>query len=270
MLYFQLGSEKLFCGFYHFRFQPASDFQLGFPVTLLHSLGTDHRLWKYQIPAFSKFTDCILAPDSRGHGLSTYNTNIGLNEWVEDTKALLDRLDIQSTVLCGVSLGGVEALAFALSYPERVRALVVADTFSSVPKEQVESKIQATAGLAEKEGMHVYANSYLNVTITGSETAQKIRPELYSAIAEMSLDVYKKSAEVCFRVDLDTKLAKIQVPTLVLIGEQDFKTPIDMAQKLVGSIKNSRLEIVPSAGHLSNIDNPNDFNSKVEAFLRTI
>src|SRR5690606_20582878 len=97
----------------------------GPPILLLHSLGTDHRLWTPQLtPLADDFR--VVAPDSRGHGGSGWTGELDLDDWTDDLARVLDHLDLAQVALVGVSMGGVQALAFALRHPRRVRALVLA------------------------------------------------------------------------------------------------------------------------------------------------
>lgn len=233
------------------------------PLLFLHSLGTDHRLWRYQREAVIGRTYGVL--DSRGHGKSTAAQSVSLEEWVEDIRRVLDDAEIPEVILCGISMGGVQAMAFANAYPERVKGLVLADTFVRIPAENQESKISGTAGKALELGMDSYVDMYLDTTLTSSETATAIRPDLRDAIAGMSEAMYAASAKACFTADVRPRFHGI--PTMVLIGEQDYKTPMQQAEEIVAAVPDARLETVPRAAHLSNVDNPKDFNRYLILFL---
>ncbi|MGF6947575.1 3-oxoadipate enol-lactonase [Neobacillus sp. B4I6] len=239
-------------------------------IVFLHSLGTDHQMWKYQLEDLDGKGRLLIAPDARGHGKSTRYTGISLDLWVNDILQLIDFLGLQRIIICGVSMGGVQALAFAQRYPNRVSGLVLADTFARIEPEAVHEKIRLTAGIAKELGMEKYANQYLDQTLSFSNTAQAIRETMRHSIAEMETGAYQKSAKACFSASLDSGLKNINIPTLVLIGENDQKTPLPYSQVIAESISDSNLMVVPRACHLANVDQPKEFNHLLKEFLSTL
>jgi 3-oxoadipate enol-lactonase len=118
--------------------------------------------------------------------------------------------------------------------------------------------------------MKKYANQYLDQTLSFSNSAQAIRETLRQSIAEMEAGVYQKSAKACFSVNLESELKNLNIPTLVLIGENDHKTPLSYSQVIAESISQSKLMVVPRACHLANVDQPNEFNHLLKEFLTTL
>lgn len=239
-------------------------------IVFLHSLGTNHQLWKYQVDKCAAAGYTVVVPDARGHGKSSCQDGVSVDLWVSDLLAILNQLQIEKAVLCGVSMGGVQAMAFALKHPERVRALILADTFAKIDPDSVDDKIRFTAGIAKEQGMDRYADTYLNNTLAETVSAKEIRGALRQAIAGMTVEAYTASAEACFRSDVEDQLSKIAVPALVLIGEEDVKTPIDLSRKITAKIPDAELRIVPRGRHLSNVDEPESFNQLVFAFLQAV
>lgn len=239
-------------------------------IILLHSLGVDSRLWKYQIEDFMENAPKVVTLDARGHGRSTANSEISEDKWADDIKAICDTLLLKKVVLCGVSMGGVQAIGFSVKYPQYVTGLILADTFAKIDPAQVETKIKLTAGVAKEQGMKKYSDTYLDNTLSNSPTATEIRQELYDGIAEMNIDNYYQSAITCFSVDYLERLSQIKTPVLVVIGEQDFKTPIELSEKIHRRLPNSLLLQIPNAMHLSNVDNPKVFNKFVTSFLNLV
>jgi len=239
-------------------------------VLLLHSLGVDHRLWNYQIEACQQHAPKVVTVDARGHGQSKPYSGVDTEKWTNDIKTLCDELSLHKVVICGISMGGVQALGFALKHPDYVAALILADSFSKIDPAQVETKISMTAGVAKEQGMKRYADSYLDNTLSDSPTAAKIRHELYEAISSISLEAYHQSARACFSVDYEEQLMRIKVPVLVIIGEQDLKTPLEMSEAIQQRIPNALLVTVPNGMHLSNVDNPAVFNKYIVGFLKLI
>jgi 3-oxoadipate enol-lactonase len=262
MPYLKIGKNDIY---YHFEIGDPDKVML-----LLHSLGTNHSLWKYQIDYFSKKGYTVIAPDARGHGKSSCYYNVSVDQWVSDLVSILDHLKIEKAFVCGVSMGGVEAMALAIKHPERIQGLVLADTFAKIVPEAVPEKIRLTAGVARLQGMEEYADTYLDNTLSDSPSALEIRNSLRQAIAGMDVEDYVSSAVTCFSADLEEQLPIISVPTLVIIGEDDFKTPIDLSDAIASKIPNAKLQIIPKGRHLSNVDEPVFFNKLVYEYSLTI
>lgn len=235
-------------------------------VLFLHSLGADHRLWRPQVEALQSEVR-ILAPDSRGHGKSTGGRQASVDIWVEDIHAVVEAAGVQRVDVVGVSMGGVQAMAYAHKYPGRVRSLVLADTFASLEEHLVEGKVQATGGAALKMGMEAYADLYIEQTLKGAAEADAAR--LREAIAGMDPESYAAAARACFSARLDGVLPEIQAPTLVLIGAEDQKTPIEYSRRIAHAIPGAQLQVLPRAGHLSNLDNPEAFTQALRDFWKT-
>jgi 3-oxoadipate enol-lactonase len=239
-------------------------------VILLHSLGVDHRLWKYQTEALLEIAPKVILLDARGHGQSTVQNGISEAGWVEDIKNLCDHLSLKKVVLCGISMGGVQAIGFSIRYPKYVAGLILADTFAKIDPTQIETKVNLTGGVAREKGMEQYSSIYLDQTLSDSQTANAIRQDLKDAIARMNEDDYYQSAKVCFSVNYEEQLQKVDVPVLVLIGEEDFKTPIELSQNIKQNVPNSLLLTIPKGMHLSNVDNPEVFNRYITGFLHLL
>lgn len=236
------------------------------PILFLHSLGTDHRLWRYQVEGIRGRT--LVCMDSRGHGKSTTQQPVHVAAWVDDILDVMNDAEISQAVICGVSMGGVQALSFANAHPDRVCGLVLADTFIRIPEAERDTKIAGTGGKAVELGMAAYADAYLDATLTSSQTAQDLRGELHDAISRMSVTMYYTSAAACFTADAEPGFSGVS--TLVLIGEQDYKTPLKLSEEIVERISGSRLEAIPNAAHLSNVDNPVAFNHYLTSFMAEV
>src|SRR5699024_9465075 len=106
----------------------------------------------------------VLVLDARGHGRSGRAAGVTITDWVDDIAAVLVDAGVDRAVLVGVSMGGIQALAFALAYPERVRSILVADSFAELDPEISRAKIAAMAGAAEREPMSAVADDYVSAT----------------------------------------------------------------------------------------------------------
>lgn len=234
-------------------------------VVLLHSLGTDSSLWSAQLTAWSG-TARVLAPDSRGHGASAWRPLRSVGNWVEDLDRVLAAASVQRCRLVGLSMGGVQALAYARRHPERVERLVLADTFAELEPEAAVARVKHMADRPAELGMARYAAEYAATTLTGKPDLRATEVVI-AAIAQMSVQAYAGSANICFTAKLASELPAISAPALVVWGELDAKTPRSLSEQLAAGIPGARLHVLPDAGHLSNLDNPEAFTDVVGGFL---
>jgi pimeloyl-ACP methyl ester carboxylesterase len=237
----------------------------GRTVLALHSLGADHRMLQNQVELLAPYAR-VIAPDCRGHGSSGWDGTATLPRWCADIEAVLDAAGAGAVDLLSISMGGVQAMAYARLRPQRVGRIVLADTFCRLDEELIPAKVEGTAGAAERLGMERYADYYLSQTLTAGANGSGAS-DLWRAIAGASLDAYVASARACFGADVTEGLSSVRSPTLVLWGEWDRKTPRTLSEEIAAMLPDSELEVVPQAGHLSNLDNPAAFNGAVARFL---
>lgn len=236
-------------------------------MVLLHSLGTDGRMWDGCIDALAS-DHRVIVPDCRGHGQSPPSSDVSVESWVDDLQTLLEKLDAYPALLVGVSLGGIQAIAFAAAHPTLVSGLIVADSFTSLPSEVAEAKIRALVDSASSAPMRVVADDYVADTFrmpvpAGAESVRQ-------AISDMETSSYIAAVQACFGIGIDDALGQVESPTLVLWGDRDNKSPRPLSEKIADGIPNAELSVVPDAGHLSNVDNPKAFASFVSSFSRVL
>lgn len=234
-------------------------------VVLLHSLGTDHRMWRDQAAAL-RARHRVVAPDCRGHGGSGWAEPVDTGAWVSDLDRVLDAARIERAALVGVSLGGIQAVAYAAARPHRVTAVVIADSFAELPADVAETKIAGLAGQAEADGMAAVADAYVADTFTLAPPPDGAEP-VRAAIAGMDARAYAASVRACFGARVADRLAAVRAPALVLWGDADTKTPRARSEQIAAGIPGARLREIPGAGHLSNLENPAAFTRAVEDFL---
>lgn len=236
-------------------------------VVLLHSLGASGAAWEGVIEELGSAYS-LLVQDLRGHGRSAPAGVADVAEWAADLERVLGHAGIrpeQRFALVGVSLGGIQAMAFAATRPERVSELVVADSFAALPPEVAAQRIATQVEQASLLPMPEVAQRYIAATFADRESrgATIIR----DALAGMDPDSYAAAVRTCFGADVRHLLADITAPTLVLCGDRDDKTPLPLSESIVAGIAGSRLAIVPDAGHLAPLDNPVAFARLVAGFL---
>jgi 3-oxoadipate enol-lactonase len=244
----------------------------GTPVVLLHAFPQNRTMWAPQIEALSK-THRIVAPDFRGFGESDAPQGpYTLDQFADDAAGLLDHLAIQRAVLAGLSMGGYTAFAFYRKYRDRVKGLVLADTKAQADTEEGRAGRFAMAQTAQAKGAGAVADIMLPKLL--SPVALQTKPELVrqvrAAIERTQVSgIAGALMAMAERPDSMPLLSRIACPTLVITGELDGPTPPADGKLMAEKIPGARLEIIPRAGHLSNLEQPEAFNAALRDFLHT-
>jgi pimeloyl-ACP methyl ester carboxylesterase len=243
----------------------------GQPVVLLHAFPQNQTMWEPQIAALSN-THRVIAPDFRGFGESDAPPGAYLLEqYADDVKGLLDHLSIEQAVFVGLSMGGYTLFAFYRKYAACVKALVLADTRAGADSEEGKAGRLAMAKMAQEKGAGAVADVMLPKLL--SPDALRTRPELVRQIRariERTQPTGIAGAQMAMaaRTDSMPLLSQIACPTLIVMGELDGPTPPSEGQLMAGKIPGARLTIIPQAGHLSNLEQPEAFTAALAEFLR--
>ncbi|MBI4424289.1 MAG: alpha/beta fold hydrolase [Elusimicrobia bacterium] len=241
----------------------------GVPLVLIHAFPLDRRMWEPQAPLAARAR--LIAYDVRGFGESPGGDGqYPFELLVDDLLGLLDHLKLPSAILCGLSMGGYLALRAAERAPERVRGLILADTKSEADGDEAKLKRAAALLAIKRGGLAPFADGFLKGALSPKTLAE--RPQVAERVRGLILDnapsgVCAALLAMAARTDTTAALARLSLPALVLVGEHDALTPPDAARALSAALKGSRLELLPAAGHLSNLENPAAFNAAVSRFL---
>lgn len=236
-------------------------------LTLSHSLACDLSMWDPQMAVLGRFK--VLRFDTRGHGRSSApEGEYTLEQLADDVKGLLDALGIRQTHWAGLSMGGMIGQAFALRYPGVFQSLVLADTTSRRPPDAARmwgERIQT----ARSKGMAALVDSTLARWFT--EPYRKARPDVMQRIGDGIRNTpvagFAGCCHAISRVDYLDRLKEIEAPALVIVGEHDHGTPPDAARAIQQNLAGSELKIIPSAAHLSNVEQAEVFNQALTGFL---
>jgi 3-oxoadipate enol-lactonase len=237
-------------------------------LTLSHSLSCDLSMWQPQRAALEKrFT--LLRFDTRGHGQTDAPAGPYTFELLtDDVLGLLDALKIERTHFCGLSMGGMIGQHLALKAPDRIDRLVLADTTSRMPAEARPLWAERIR-VAQEQGMAAHVQPTLERWFTAPWRAA--HPETMERIGALiratPVAGYVGCAQAIAGFDVSDRLGGIRAPTLVIVGREDAGTPPAMAQAIAAAIPGARLEIVPEAAHLSNIEQADAFNRLLLDFL---
>ncbi|MEO8541035.1 MAG: alpha/beta fold hydrolase [bacterium] len=230
-------------------------------VLLSHGYSATTRMWEGQVSAL-KGRYRVITWDMRGHGQSDSPDDpkaYSEAATCEDIAAILTHLGIERAVIGGLSLGGYMSLAFHLAHPEMTRALMLFDTGpgykNPVSREGWNETSRKRAEIFESKGLEALGSS-AEVRIAQHRSAQGLAHAARGMLAQFDSRVIES-------------LEHINVPTLVLVGEND--TPfLGGTDYMANKIPNAKKVTIPNAGHASNIDQPAVFNSEVEAFLESL
>jgi pimeloyl-ACP methyl ester carboxylesterase len=245
----------------------------GRPVVLLHAFPLCREMWAPQRSLADRFR--VVTPDLFGFGGSP----VPAAGWTMDATAdalaaFLPGIGItQPVVLGGLSMGGYAALAFARKYPDRLRGLVLADTKAEADTAQAKANRDKTIAFVRENSAEAVVEQMLPKLLGAFTLAN--RPDVVAEVKRIgsaqSVDgVAAGLAALRDRPDATTTLPTIRVPTLVVVGAEDTLTPPDGARTMADAIPDARLEVIPTAGHVSNLECPAEFTTAVRMFLASL
>lgn len=243
----------------------------GPPVVLLHAIATTSSLWAAQLPVWAAAFR-LISIDLPGHGNSPdQQGDLDLADYADCVCEVLDELRIGRASVVGLSLGGMIAQAFALKYPHRLTALVLAHT-SARTEAPVKGIWSGRIARFEKEGMEAQVLPTLERWFTRAfaESSPLTLAWLSDQIRRTSSWGYVSAIKAIQGLDHLDKLQKIKAPALVVAGEQDSAVPPAAAAKIAERLNNAQMLVVPGAAHLGNVEKPVEFTEAVGAFLRQV
>jgi 3-oxoadipate enol-lactonase len=237
---------------------------------LLHAFPLNARMWEPQLELASHGWR-IVAPHLRGFADGGSDPqSFTVDDYAGDVIDLLDALRIEEAVIGGLSMGGYTAFAILRRAPRYVRGLILADTRSQADTpEGVAGRTRMLQLLAEK-GPSAVVDEMIPKLLGASTRAS--HPELADRVRTLALSNPTEAIAGAIRVlmtrpDSTALLSSIHVPTLIVVGEEDTLTPPALSEEMHRAIAGSELVVLPRAGHLSSLEQPDAFNSALAAFL---
>lgn len=243
----------------------------GDPVVFIHGFPFNGSMWDAQLAAVPEGWRFI-APDLRGFGESEIgDAPYTMDLLADDVVALLDHLEIDQAVICGLSMGGYVALSLAARHADRVRALILADTRANADDEEARKNRIALAARARKEGAQPVVDSMLpklvsgNTRIKNPEVVEHVRSMMESTAPETLARALEGMAR---RADHRASLEQINAPAMVVRGDQDEIIPKGDIEVLTRSIRGARADVIANVGHLPNMEASDVFNNALHNFLK--
>ena len=240
-------------------------------VTLSHSLATDLSMWDPQMKALTARYR-VLRYDTRGHGGTDAPTGAySLEQLAGDARALLAALGVTRTHWVGLSMGGMIGQTLALASPELFLSLSLCDTSSRIPPE-MKSAWADRIRTAETQGMEPLVEPTLARWFTAPfrDRRKDVVDTVRTMIRSTKPQGYAGCCHAIAALDLTDKLSAIKIPTVVIVGEEDLGTPVTASQAIQAKIAGSRLHILRSAAHLSNMEQPEAFDAALTSFLAQV
>jgi pimeloyl-ACP methyl ester carboxylesterase len=244
----------------------------GLPVVFLHAFPLNRTMWDPQLGALIGECRCI-AIDLRGLGDSKGGEPYTMDRYADDVISVLDTLQIDRAVIVGLSMGGYVAFALWRRHRQRVRALVLADTRATADTVEAAERRRMLIDVTETQGSSAVANLQI-ASLVGKTTRDK-RPDIYDSVHRMIAQAPEDGVigaleAMIARPDSTGTCETIDVPTLIVVGDEDAATPVKESKAMHSLIRGSRLEVLQGVGHLSNLERPASFNTVVSEFLASL
>lgn len=235
----------------------------GTPIVFLHGVGSDKSVWQPQVDHFSK-SRRALAFDYPGYGESEFVPDATRDDYAAAVLAAMDALGIVQAHVCGLSLGGVVAIAMHAAARERCASLMIADSFAVHPQGQAFYD-RSTAASHDMRGL---AEARVGALMVSADP--DLRGEVIDTMGRIDPEAYRIGARAVWLADQRKRALAVHVPTLVICGDEDAITAPSLSQELVALIPGARLQIIKDASHLANLDKPTEFNAAIDDFLATV
>jgi 3-oxoadipate enol-lactonase len=236
------------------------------PVVLIHSLAMDHTFWNAVTPALAD-TTAVLVYDCRGHGGSDKPKGpYRVEQFADDLADLLDHVGWRSAVVAGASMGGCVTLAFAAAYPARAAGLGLFDTTAWY---DAPDKWEERAATAETKGLAAMLE--FQTTRWFTDAFREARKDVLDAAVAVFMAnpawCYAETCRMLGACNVTAALGRLNMPTRVVVGDEDYATPVAMAQTLHRGIAGSTLTVIRNARHLTPLECPERIVAELRALL---
>ena len=242
-------------------------------IICIHGFPLNMFMWDKQVGVLIDHFR-VITYDIRGHGESDAgNEAFSIDLFVSDLISFMNALNLDKVSLCGLSMGGYIALKAIEGFPARFEALVLCDTTCMADSPEAKEKRMKAVESIIQHGVAQYADASIkNFFPQDSFTTS---PEIITSVREMIMKTSELSLcstllALSSRRETGTKIADIQVPVLILVGSNDVITPLSAATFMHDNITKSTLQVIDHAGHLSNMENPEEFNRHLKLFFNSV
>lgn len=243
------------------------------PIIFLHGFPFDKTMWRLQLD-FLKSSYRVIACDIRGFGKSMDEESpLSIDLFGDDLIRFMDKLNIDKAVVCGLSMGGYITLNAHKKFPDRFEALVLCDTQCIADTLEGKEKRYKTIDEIKVDGVANFNEGFIKKvfhkdSITNKkELVEQLRSVVFSNsqhIINQGLVALAERSETC------STLSEVTIPTLIICGREDEVTPLVQSEFMNKNINGSILRVIDNAGHVSNLEQPHEFNKHLRDFLATL
>jgi pimeloyl-ACP methyl ester carboxylesterase len=240
-------------------------------VLFLHAFPLHGGMWRPQLEALAGRAH-LLAPDLPGCGLSPVVPSMprSLADYAREVLATLDALDVERVIVVGIGLGGQVALRLVDELGARLIGMLLSGTDAGPESDEIAARCHELAAEVESSGVEVAAAEFLPklLGLTTHRTRPVLLDELHAMIRENTpVGIGSALRAMAARPDATRLLSRLRCPVVCLAGEEDAFTPPDLARATAERLFGGRTEVIPAAGHLTNLEAPEGFNDALQALL---
>lgn len=243
----------------------------GSTIALLHSFLCDGEMWRHQLEPLAEAGWRVVNIDMRGHGRSGHALQpFSIYDLADDVVAVLDDVGVDEAVWCGLSIGGMTSMRAAVRHPDRVRALVLADSDGGAEQSLVKAKYLAMGVVQRAVGPRPLFGAVDKLFV--SRATRRGQPDLLETLHRRFEANHRPSMSTGIqalvkRDDVLPLLASVDLPALVMVGADDEALPPERSERLAQALPNAELVKIQGAGHLSCLERPEEFNDALLGFL---
>lgn len=260
---------------------PVSGFQLSYdeagkgvvPIIFLHGFPFDKNMWQGQLD-FLKDSYRIILCDIRGFGKSTdEKSTLSMDLFADDLIAFMDALNIEKAVVCGLSMGGFISLNAIERFPERFVGLILCDTQCIADSPEVKAKRYKTIDEINANGASGFNEGFVKSVFSkhSLENKKGLVDQLSTVVFANTDHIIKQGlTALAERSETCSSLGRISTPTMILCGREDTVTPLMQSIHMRASIEGALLHVIGQAGHVSNLEQPDEFNDHLRSFLKSL
>lgn len=240
------------------------------PLVFVHAFPLNSSMWENQMENFAGDFRTV-SYDVRGLGLSSSDDNQFMMEmYIDDLVNVIKNLGQEKVFAVGLSMGGYIIQGAAIRNPELFRGIVLADTKGERDTDEALVSRAGSIKLIKNGGRDEFKSVFVKRLISRSNYNTELRSVIENIIDRNTDDgICGALLALATRYNYNEGISKLDIPSLIIVGDEDALTPLSDARKLQSALRNSRLEIIRSSGHMSNMENPTEFNTALGKFLKS-
>lgn len=254
--YYNVESDKIACWVNGDGFDEQAQ-----NLFFIHGSGGDHSSWSFQYAKLNKYFN-VIAVDLPGHGNSEGKGKDDIDEYSRWIKKLLDVLALKNIIIVGHSLGAAIALTFAAEFGSMIRGIAAVGGGLKMPVNP------AIFELLKKEPETAF--ELMCKFSLAKENRQKLAEPLKKSMVAANIEALYNDLVACDKMDLTDKVKKINLPSLIICGEEDKMTPPQLSRDIAANIHGSKTCFIKGAGHMVMMENPEEFNKALISFAQSI